>query len=133
MNYDFESAILKTLWLDLAKVFTNITKDSVINEKGFPDKLGDLTENDITELTKWTEFENCFKSEVAYFAWDVVRPMIKDFLIDYQIPKQQRGAYMKMRYTIPEVYFIIIKKSVPEYVVYSNFIIYDFDNFEYVT
>jgi hypothetical protein len=125
MTEDYDGVILKTLWLDMAQVFMNITKDSIINEKGHPDKLGELSDQDIIELTKWSEFKNCFTTEVPIIAWDCIRPMIKEFISGYPNPKQQRGAYMKMRYSIPEVYFTIIKKQIPEYLVYSNFITID--------
>jgi hypothetical protein len=104
---NWESWCFYFLYCDLSNIIKNITKDAIINEKGFPNKLNDLTEEDIAILNHWIEWDNPFITEVTHYAFVILQKNITAFNNSYINPKQRIGAYMKLRYCIPEHYFTL--------------------------
>lgn len=95
------------LYMDMSNICKNITKDAIINDKGFPNKLVNMTDDEMKILDFWLEWDNPFTNEVLYHSFNCLQLHILNFKTDYQQPKKQIGSYMKFRFCIPEHYFTL--------------------------
>ena len=117
-----DKGIIEDVYTEIGIIFKNISQDTLFNEKGFPNKLNDLSNSDIETIQKWIDYayitektlfairNNFINYEytndefIRYRAFYILQIALKTFLEEYSNIKKRGGLFMKTRAIIPQCY-----------------------------